>query len=176
MNHQIVVPSSIAITARRFTGNGRRTQFTSAPMPPRAARSERRAKIAKTLALAHHVEASIQAGRFEYAASVYRSLGLDNSRLYQVLSLRRLAPDIQEDVLFLTAPDGVEPFTEKALRAIARILDWAEQRQKYAVLRPAFARPDAQRFSRCDEGAPAPVLDVDAPSDEKRIELRRIEL
>ena len=40
------------------------------------------------------------------------------------MSLLWLAPEIQEDVLFLEAIDGREPVSGQALEKIARIADW----------------------------------------------------
>jgi hypothetical protein len=62
-------------------------------------------------------------------------LGLSRNRVSQVLALLSLAPDIQEQVLFLEAVEGVEPVTEKALfERVVKTVSWSEQRAQYQAL------------------------------------------
>jgi hypothetical protein len=93
------------------------------------------------LALAHHLEEAIRAGKLRDRSDAARALGLSAARVTQVMDLLCLAPDIQEDVLFLERRHGKEPFTEAALRAVAGALLWSEQREPYKRLR-ASARDD----------------------------------
>lgn len=95
----------------------------------------RPARVARVLALAHHIEAGIANGRWKNASEVSRALGLSRNRLSQVLALLNLAPDIQERVLFLEAVNGDEPITEKKLFVkVARLASWSEQRSEYRKL------------------------------------------
>jgi hypothetical protein len=49
--------------------------------------------------------------------------------------LAQLAPDIQEQLLFLPPTlEGPDPMFEKQLRGIARVLDWKKQRQLFDAL------------------------------------------
>lgn len=111
---------------------------TSLPVRASSRRIEcdrRFARVARVLALAHHIEAGIASGRWKNASEVSRALGLSRNRLSQVLALLNLAPDLQEQVLFLEAVDGEEPITEKALFvSVARLVSWAEQRGKFVEL------------------------------------------
>jgi hypothetical protein len=91
------------------------------------------------LALAHRVQAAIDAGEYESRADAARDLGLTPARLTQLLDLTLLAPDIQEELLFLEAVDGREPLSERALRAVVRRVAWAEQRAVWARLRARVA-------------------------------------
>lgn len=101
--------------------------------PPHVER--RPARVARVLALAHHIDAGVASGRWKNASEVACALGLSRNRLSQVLALLNLAPDLQERVLLLEAVDGQEPVTEKALfSAVARLLSWSEQRSKYDLL------------------------------------------
>jgi hypothetical protein len=59
------------------------------------------------------------------------------ARVTQLLALLALAPDLQEQVLLLEAVDGLEPLTDRALRAATRELSWAQQR---AILRSLLAK------------------------------------
>jgi hypothetical protein len=51
------------------------------------------------------------------------------------LDLLLLAPDLQEHVLELVAVDGVEPMSERTLRAVARPAPWDAQRQSWIASR-----------------------------------------
>ena len=86
----------------------------------------RPANVAALLALAHHVQRLIDAGRIADRAEVARRLRWTRARISQVMDLLLLAPDLQEAVLFLDAGSRV---TERALRAVVRHDDWREQRR-----------------------------------------------
>ncbi len=89
---------------------------------------KRPANVAALLALAHHVQRLIDAGRIADRAEVARRLHWTRARVSQVMDLLLLAPDIQETVLFLEAGTRV---TERALRAVVRREDWREQRARW---------------------------------------------
>lgn len=88
----------------------------------------RPARVATMLALAHAIEAAIGKGRLRDRADAAERLGLTRPRITQLLALLLLAPDLQERVLFLEAVDGEEPLTERALRPIAALPSWDDQR------------------------------------------------
>jgi hypothetical protein len=88
----------------------------------------RPARVAVTLAHAHRIRRGILSGEIENQADAARKLGLTRARLSQILELTNLAPDLQEEILFLEAVDGREPLTERALRRLVRVTAWAEQR------------------------------------------------
>ena len=94
----------------------------------------RPANVAALLALAHHVQRLIDAGRIADRAEVARRLHWTRARVSQVMDLLLLAPDIQEALLFLEAGTHV---TERALRAVVRHEDWQGQRGEWCKIRPA---------------------------------------
>ena len=51
------------------------------------------------------------------------------------MNLTHLAPDIQEQVLFLEAVDGREPMSERDLRTVLSAGDWGAQRAEWQILR-----------------------------------------
>jgi len=114
--------------------NGNGWAFTEkAPAPP--PKSVRRpARIAQTLALAHRLEAAIARGEYRDRADVARQLGFTRARVTQILDLLQLAPDIQEEIVFLEAVDRVEPLSERGLRGVIRCQSWAEQRTAWSKL------------------------------------------
>ena len=92
----------------------------------------RPANVEALLALAHHVQRLIDAGRIADRAEVARRLRWTRARVSQVMDLLLLAPDTQEAVLFLDAGSHV---TERALRAVVRHEDWREQRRVWNAIR-----------------------------------------
>jgi len=52
----------------------------------------------------------------------------------QILDLLLLAPNIQEEIAFLEAVDGVEPLSERGLRTVVCTSDWVKQRLSWESL------------------------------------------
>ena len=95
------------------------------------------ARVARMLALAHHIEAGLDAGRWPSASHVARILGLSRNRLSQVLTLTTLAPDLQRQVLALVAVDGLEPMTERWLfESVVNRSAWCDQHRAWIARRP----------------------------------------
>ena len=86
------------------------------------------ARVARMIAFAHKVKQAIAAGEYEGQADAARELGLTRARVSQLLDLTRLAPDIQEEILFMNRVDGAEPMSERRLRDVSNSNDWKEQR------------------------------------------------
>jgi len=94
------------------------------------------ARIARQLALAHVLQARIESGEFANQAALARALGFSRERISNVLDLLHLAPDIQEEILFLVCAAGCQPATEADLRrAVLASPVWEEQRVAWARLR-----------------------------------------
>jgi len=75
-------------------------------------------------------------------------------RITQVMQLLYLAPDIQEELLFLPPVErGRDPITERDLRPIAAIVDWSKQRSMWRELRSAES-VDASGISPTDHPSP----------------------
>ena len=130
-----------------FTGQlfrkrrGRRFVFTEeAPAPPEPPPEpvRRPARVAQMLAFAHGLNAAIERGGFRDQADAARHFQLTRARITQLMNLTHLAPDIQEQVLFLEAEDGREPMSERDLRTILRRPPWGEQRQVWSAIRPSL--------------------------------------
>ncbi|MCY0998339.1 hypothetical protein OWM54_14485 [Myxococcus sp. MISCRS1] len=108
-----------------------------APPSPREV-ARRPAHVARMLALAHHVESVIERGLVASAADVAGQLGFTRARVTHLLDLRLLAPDIQEEVLFLEAVEGEEPLSERVLRAVAHAGTWEVQRERWRDVKASF--------------------------------------
>ena len=124
MTRATAEPLDQPLTERR----GRTKVFTQAPPKLRAPEPPRPLRAARMLALAHRLQAMIEAGEVEDRASLARRLGFSRARITQLLDLLLLAPDIQEELLFTEVPPGRDPVTEHDLRKVVRAPLWADQR------------------------------------------------
>jgi hypothetical protein len=122
------------ISASFFRTTRDRVHFADAP-PVAPEPIRRPARVAQQLALAHHLQNAIDRGAVADRTTIALRLGVTKARITQLLDLTLLAPDLQEKVLAMEAVDGVEPMSERALRKIAQISDWAEQRRLAAMWR-----------------------------------------
>ncbi len=100
------------------------------PLPP-----GRVPRIARLLALAHKFDGLLRQGTVpDYAALA--CLGqVSRARITQIMNLLYLAPDIQEEILFLPPTvRGHDPIPLTRLRATAQLLDWRRQRTRWRQL------------------------------------------
>ena len=133
-----------------FVSSSRRRAATRAAAPRRYP-----AQVARQLALAHALRGRVSRGEFADYAAMARDLGFTRARISQLMDLLLLAPDIQEELLFLEALPGQQPLTERTLRdVVLRSLDWEEQRRLWGALRPPIERCDEDATSSSDERGP----------------------
>ena len=93
------------------------------------------------MALAIRLEQQLQGGEIPDQAGLAQLGHVSRARVTQILNLLCLAPDIQEDLLFLPeVSKGRAPISERDLRPIAAWPDWAEQRRLWARLRGVARR------------------------------------
>jgi hypothetical protein len=115
----------------------KREVFQEAPPPPPPVPVRRPARVARMLALAHHIQGAIERRLVADRAAIARKLGLTRSLVTQMLDLLLLATDLQARVLELEAVDGPELLAERTLRAVGRVGKWAQQREYCTRLYPA---------------------------------------
>jgi hypothetical protein len=92
------------------------------------------------LAVAHALADLLAKDGAPSRGELAKALGMSEARLSQLLDLTLLAPDIQEQLLFLEIAAGRDPIPERALRHVVRALDWREQRRRFALLREGGGR------------------------------------
>ncbi len=109
---------------------GRRRQQAE-PQPPKSYP----AQIARTLALAHALQKRVDSGEFADYADMARALGFTRARICQFMDLLLLAPDIQEEILFLEVAPGGHSLTDRGLRRVVATSDWSDQRRRWAAAR-----------------------------------------
>jgi hypothetical protein len=98
------------------------------------------------LALAGKLEGLIGNGTIRDYATLARLGQVSRARISQVMSLLLLAPDIQEEILFLPATQsGRDAITLSHLQPIALVPSWAKQRRLWRHLKQKLARNPQHR-------------------------------
>lgn len=117
------------------------------PTPPPAAAPPR---ISKLMALAIHLDDLVARGQLPDYATAARLGQVSRARITQIVNLTLLAPDIQEELLFLPKTSReVGGLNTRHLQPLAREPDWQCQRARWKQLKrqlPAtiFTGEDAQ--------------------------------
>ena len=92
-------------------------------------------RIARLMALAIHFDGLIQSKAFVDQAELARLGHVSRARLTQIMNLLLLAPEIQEDLLFLPlVTEGRCGIHLRLLQPITQVTDWSAQRQMWANL------------------------------------------
>ena len=131
MSTPIVIEGTILLGRR---GRASRPAASGAATPSEP--SSRIPRIARLLALAWHVEGLVRSGTISGYAAAARLGHVSRARLSQVLSLLNLAPDLQEQLLFLQRPArGRQSLVLRHVLTVAAALDWQEQRRRWRRLR-----------------------------------------
>jgi hypothetical protein len=88
------------------------------------------------LALAHCFQELLDIRAVETQAELAELAKLTLARVTQIMNLLFLAPDIQEEILFLPpATEGQPMLTERDLRQVLKTVVWSEQRERWAASR-----------------------------------------
>ena len=91
-------------------------------------------RVARTLALAHHIDRMIRAGELRDLADAARAIGVTRARMTQIANLSLLAPEIQEAIFGLPPVTNVrDPVSERALRRIVAEPDWKRQKRLWSA-------------------------------------------
>lgn len=121
-----------------FTTKNRRKQIVyeppalPAPPPPRIPR------IARLMALAIKFDQLLREGVVSDMSELAQLARVTQPRMTQIMNLLHLAPDIQEELLFLGGIcSGRERIHERALRPICALDRWEAQRERWKCLAAA---------------------------------------
>ena len=92
-------------------------------------------RISQLMALAIWSEKLMQQGGIRDFADIARLGQISRARVSQIMNLLHLAPDIQEEILFLPkVTQGRDPITERHLRRLVAIVAWESQRLIWKAL------------------------------------------
>ena len=112
-------------------------------------------RITRLMALAIRLDGLLQAQPELDGEELARRAHVSRTRITQILNLLSLAPDIQEQLLWLPPlARGRETLTEKSLRRLAGEYLWERQRVHFAPLL-AGRSDDAARNGAAPQGCPA---------------------
>jgi predicted XRE-type DNA-binding protein len=97
-------------------------------------------RITKMMALAIRLDHLIKSGQVTDQAEIARVGHVSRARLTQIMDLNLLAPDIQEELLFLVGSrSSIESTSEQEARNITKFLDWKTQRQTWQLQKSAHS-------------------------------------
>ena len=134
MNTSTVIRGTLPFRRRRSA-----QEHDSTPaMEATKASSPRIPRIAQLMALARHIDDLVCSGALGSYAVAARLGHVSRARMSQILALVHLAPDLQEQLLFLKRParGRTAPVLRQVLH-VAAALDWDEQRRRWRRLQRA---------------------------------------
>ena len=134
MNTSSVIRGTLPLRRR---GSAQEHDPTPATETTKAS-SPRIPRIARLMVLARHIDDLVCSGTVVSYAAAARLGHVSRARMSQILALLNLAPDLQEQVLFLQRP--VRGRTAPVLRQVLQVaaaLDWDEQRRRWRRLQRA---------------------------------------
>jgi integrase len=127
----------------RHAGHGRGKQVREGPAPEAPALPAGRVpRVTKLMALALHFDDLLQSGAIGSYAELARLGHVTRARVCQIMNLVYLAPDIQEALLFLPRTErGRDRIILADLQPIAALMDWRQQRRRWAEWTGVRRRP-----------------------------------
>lgn len=126
MNAPLQIEATLHFQRR---AHGRKQIVAGPPAPLPMGRIPR---ITKLMALAIRFEGLIRSGTVADYAELARLGHVTRARITQIMNLLLLAPDIQEQLLFLPRIErGKDPLFLRDLLPIAAEADWQKQRAKW---------------------------------------------
>jgi hypothetical protein len=104
-------------------------------------------RVSRLMALALRFEQLLLDGTIRHQAELARLGQVSRARVSQILALVHLAPDLQEELLFLQSGHRGADLLLADLRPIAALTDWAAQRRHWRALRRHFADGSRQALT-----------------------------
>lgn len=110
----------------------RELRYGEAPPESQNAIPGRIPRVSRLMALALRLRNLMETGQVHSGAEIARLGHVTRARVTQIMNLLHLAPDIQEDILFLPPTEsGRDPIHESHLRPITLVADWGRQRRMW---------------------------------------------
>ncbi|MCK4626401.1 MAG: hypothetical protein KAV00_13870 [Phycisphaerae bacterium] len=128
---------SLTVTKRihfSMANKGKR-EIEPGPQPILDTPQGRIPRVSRLMALAIKFDHLLASGAVRDQAELAELGHVSRARVTQIMNLLHLAPDIQEEILFLPrVSEGRDPITERHLRHIAADPDWKKQRRLWQKL------------------------------------------
>ena len=116
-----------------FQGEAHKRRDAAKAARVKIAQSGRIPRIAKLVALASRMQSMIESGKVESFQQLAEIGRISQPRMTQIMSLLLLAPDIQEELLYLPEEiQGKAAIHERLLRPLTTEIDWRVQRRMWA--------------------------------------------
>jgi hypothetical protein len=132
MNQSITFRTKIHFSA----GGSGRKQLEHGETPTVNSEPGRMPWVSKFMALAIRFDGLLRDGVVTDQAELSRLGHVSRARVTQIMNLLHLAPDIQEELLFLPLIEcGRDSILERHLRPIAAVPDWRKQRRMWKDVR-----------------------------------------
>src|ERR1035437_6989875 len=140
----------LACAGEPLAWTARRSRFPFGTVRRCGRLHRRRSNHRRLLALAGRVGGLLQEGTVRDYADLARLGGVSRARITQIMSLRHLAPVIQERILALPAVSSPteEGMNERLLRGVAQRYDWREQMRVWEELIRQPEEIDKRRIGR----------------------------
>lgn len=136
----LIVAGTLHVTRR---GRGARKVLCEGPKPVYP--TGRVPRVARLMALAGKFEGLLRDGIVTDYADLARLGHVTRARITQIMNLLHLAPDLQEQLLFLPRVErGRDPIVLRDLQPIAAQPDWRIQRKLWSTLRPIVSTTGAK--------------------------------
>lgn len=114
----------------------RRKRVVLGPDAPKPELPGRVPRVARLMALAIKYDRLLRKGVVADLSELARLCQVTQPRMTQIMNLLHLAPDIQEEILFLPPVEqGRDPIHERMVRNVTRSIPWREQRRRWSALR-----------------------------------------
>lgn len=132
MSHGLTVEFDIHFAR----GSAGRREIRGGEAPPKPDLPEGSVpRLSRLMALAIRCDELVRRGEVADYADLARFGHVTRARMTQVMNLLNLAPDIQEEVLFLPRTIcGFDAIGERHLRSICTVMDWKKQRRLWQQL------------------------------------------
>ena len=119
-----------------FQGEAHKRRDAAKAAKVTLAQSGRIPRIARLVALASRMQTMIDSGQVESFQQLAELGRISQPRMTQIMSLLNLAPDIQEELLYLPEViQGKAVIHERLLRPLTTEIDWKVQRRIWARIR-----------------------------------------
>ncbi len=138
MNESLKVTRKFHVARRH---HGRKQLHSGAATDVPAGRVPR---VARVMALAIRCDQLIRDGVIANQSELAEFGQITTARMTQIMTLLNLAPDIQEQILFLSRTQrGRDPIIENDVRPIAQTFDWNKQRRLWSNLQRSVEQIEA---------------------------------
>jgi len=119
-----------------FARQCRRKRAVVGPEPAPAQPAGRVPRVARLMALAIRFDDLLQRGEVPNQSDLARLCQVTQPRMTQIMNLLHLAPDIQEEILFLPPVEqGRDSIHEHMLRQVTACDNWKGQRSRWTLLK-----------------------------------------